>query len=103
MKETLCLCLLIPDIDECGSDPCQNGGTCNDLVNGYNCTCASGYTGDNCETGNQFCCETYTLKYIANCVLANAAVHFTQTNSGIVHIVLALQAVWSTVTIHRDW
>ena len=38
------------DIDECGSTPCQNGGTCTDAVNGYDCTCVTGYTGDDCET-----------------------------------------------------
>ncbi|CAH1271145.1 CRB2 [Branchiostoma lanceolatum] len=39
------------DVDECASDPCQNGGTCEDEVNGYTCTCAEGYVGDHCETG----------------------------------------------------
>ena len=27
------------DIDECSSDPCQNGATCYDSVDFYNCTC----------------------------------------------------------------
>ena len=40
------------DINECDSSPCQNGGTCADAVNGYDCTCLDGYTGDDCETGN---------------------------------------------------
>ena len=30
------------DIDECESDPCQHGGTCNDAVNSFNCSCTSG-------------------------------------------------------------
>jgi len=38
------------DIDECSSNPCQNGATCNDAVNMYTCTCAAGYTGRHCET-----------------------------------------------------
>ena len=43
------------DIDECDSSPCQNGGTCQDRVNGYVCTCKLGYIGANCERGNMDC------------------------------------------------
>ena len=39
------------DIDDCDSSPCQHG-TCIDRVNGYDCDCDSGYSGDDCETGN---------------------------------------------------
>ena len=53
----VCVCVLcvfiisvISDIDECVSDPCQNNGTCVDLVNEFNCTCVLGFTGTNCET-----------------------------------------------------
>ena len=42
---------LSTDIDECQSDPCKNGATCNNEVNAYTCTCADGYTGVNCDTG----------------------------------------------------
>ena len=34
--------------DEC---PCEHNGTCTTELNGYTCTCAPGYTGNNCETG----------------------------------------------------
>ncbi|CAG2198031.1 unnamed protein product [Mytilus edulis] len=37
------------DIDECASTPCQNGGTCADLINRYTCTCDSGYKGILCD------------------------------------------------------
>ncbi|XP_014470812.1 PREDICTED: protein eyes shut-like [Dinoponera quadriceps] len=35
--------------DECWSDPCFNGGTCNDGIASYNCTCTDGFVGVNCE------------------------------------------------------
>ena len=40
------------ETDECDSNPCGNGGTCNDYVNEFNCTCAGGYEGTVCETGD---------------------------------------------------
>ena len=46
------------DIDEGASGPCQNGGTCIDQVNGYQCQCAPGYTDLQCQTGK----GTDTLK-----------------------------------------
>ncbi|XP_066275444.1 fibrillin-2-like [Branchiostoma lanceolatum] len=35
--------------DHCHFNPCLNGGTCHDLVGGYNCTCPDSFTGTNCE------------------------------------------------------
>ena len=31
-------------------NPCQNGGTCADGINSYNCTCVIGFIGVNCDT-----------------------------------------------------
>ena len=42
---------MLADVNECGSNPCENGGTCTDVPNGYTCACSSGYTGDECQTG----------------------------------------------------
>ena len=40
------------DIDDCASHPCKNNGTCTNRVNGFNCSCAPGFNGTQCETGN---------------------------------------------------
>ncbi|XP_035686333.1 uncharacterized protein LOC118422720 isoform X1 [Branchiostoma floridae] len=42
--------LVCIDIDECESDPCQNGGTCINLENSYRCQCPEQYKGVNCDT-----------------------------------------------------
>ncbi|KAF7247104.1 hypothetical protein EYD10_06930 [Varanus komodoensis] len=43
--------------DECGSAPCLNGGSCQDLVNAFECICLSGYTGEFCEVDIDVCTE----------------------------------------------
>ena len=42
-----------PDINECSL--CLNGGTCQDVIDGYSCLCMSGYTGVDCETNIDEC------------------------------------------------
>ena len=39
----------IADINECSPNPCLNGATCVDGINGYTCNCQPGYTGVNCQ------------------------------------------------------
>ena len=41
----------IADTGDCQGNPCENGGTCTDAVNGYICKCVPGYTHDNCHIG----------------------------------------------------
>ena len=47
------------NIDDCNPYPCQNNGTCIDLINSYICACMDGYNGTNCEKnfdlGNNYC------------------------------------------------
>ncbi|KAI0225835.1 Mucin-like protein [Lamellibrachia satsuma] len=45
----------INDVNECESSPCSNNGTCQDLVNKYRCACVRGYTGKHCETEINIC------------------------------------------------
>lgn len=45
--------LTLSEIDECVSNPCLNGGSCTDLFRAYNCSCAPGFAGTNCETSKK--------------------------------------------------
>ena len=48
-----------PDINECSSNPCLNGGTCVDQVNGYLCNCQDGYQGVRCQTSRYSVINSY--------------------------------------------
>ncbi|XP_034427678.1 cubilin [Hippoglossus hippoglossus] len=43
------------NINECSSNPCQNGGNCTDGMNGFTCTCTAQWTGPVCQTSQQEC------------------------------------------------
>ncbi|XP_034047732.1 protein crumbs homolog 2-like [Thalassophryne amazonica] len=65
------------NIDECESEPCQNGATCEDQINGYTCTCSVGFLGDLCDTNIDECesqpcqhggwCEDSRASYTCHC------------------------------------
>jgi hypothetical protein len=42
-------------VNECLSNPCQNGGTCQDHLAYYNCSCPMGYAGTHCEDNVNDC------------------------------------------------
>lgn len=39
------------DVDDCAPNPCNHGGTCQDMVNGFKCHCPSQWTGKTCLIG----------------------------------------------------
>ncbi|XP_072431088.1 cubilin [Chiloscyllium punctatum] len=41
------------NINECASNPCQNGGNCTDGVNFYSCACTNEWTGPQCQIPQQ--------------------------------------------------
>ncbi|XP_074871762.1 protein crumbs homolog 2 isoform X3 [Carettochelys insculpta] len=65
------------NIDDCESQPCQNGGHCTDLVNSFLCHCLPGYSGvecavniDECKDGpceNGATCEDSIADYFCHC------------------------------------
>ena len=52
------VCIIITDINECNSHPCQNNGTCLDQINGSLCSCVKGFVGDSCEIGKYLVTST---------------------------------------------
>ena len=42
---------MFSDVDECASNPCSNGGTCDNLVDHFLCYCAAGYDNTTCNIG----------------------------------------------------
>nr|XP_039269963.1 fibrinogen C domain-containing protein 1-A-like [Styela clava] len=52
--------IAFPDIDDCSSNSCQNGGICIDGVNEFSCSCTVGYRGTLCEEGLPTSCSDVT-------------------------------------------
>jgi len=68
------------DINECDSDPCQNGATCTETSDGiipttgvYHCECNLGFTGPNCEIDIDECNTNPSASYVTHARSADAS------------------------------
>lgn len=69
------------NLDECLSNPCQNGGTCDDRNNGYVCYCSLGYAGVHCELDVAVCdTGNHMIKYL--CLISRITFVSIKTGSG---------------------
>ena len=60
------LFLSVVNIDDCQPNPCKNGGSCTDKVNGYECKCEPGWSGDQCQCRATYLALTLT-RFDLNC------------------------------------
>lgn len=49
------------DINDCASNPCENKGTCKDLINNFQCICANGFSGFTCSKNIDDCPRSMCL------------------------------------------
>ena len=49
--DALSFCFASSDIDECLDSPCLHDGTCSNTAGSYECVCITGWSGNDCETG----------------------------------------------------
>ncbi|KAG7199007.1 hypothetical protein KM043_013159 [Ampulex compressa] len=82
--------------DDCQSNPCQNGGTCHDMYEGYKCHCSSNWEGPNCLSDVNECvtllgtdlgcqngatCSNIPGSYRCNCAPGWFGLHCTKKTS----------------------
>ncbi|XP_032967213.1 sushi, nidogen and EGF-like domain-containing protein 1 isoform X2 [Rhinolophus ferrumequinum] len=73
------------EIDECRSQPCLHGGSCQDQVAGYQCICSPGHEGAHCELETDECqaqpcrnggsCRNLPGAFVCQCPAGYAGVH----------------------------
>ena len=53
LLDDLSVTIFFSDVDDCQSDPCENGGTCIDKIDSFVCLCLPSYEGEMCEKGER--------------------------------------------------
>ena len=66
-------------VNQCASNPCQNDGTCVDIINSYKCKCAIEYTGTSCEIGKK---RVYLIIYLTLTIQLILRYYVTNTSMG---------------------
>ncbi|UYV78311.1 JAG1 [Cordylochernes scorpioides] len=69
------------EVNECDNHPCQNNGTCIDLLGNFTCQCAPGWQGPTCNTRVHLSCDA-TLCLNGGTCLAQGASFICQCASG---------------------
>nr|BAB01686.1 unnamed protein product [Macaca fascicularis] len=62
----------VSGVNECASQPCQNGGTCTHGINSFRCQCPAGFGGPTCETA-QSPCDTKECQNGGQCQVENGS------------------------------
>ncbi|XP_053373915.1 fibropellin-1-like [Mercenaria mercenaria] len=72
------------DIDECASNPCYNGATCNNLLDQYTCDCTGGWQGYDCDVDIDEClsspCINGTCTNLQNAYMCTCFPKYTARN-----------------------
>ncbi|KAL9989199.1 hypothetical protein ACROYT_G003722 [Oculina patagonica] len=96
-------CEVKMDIDDCASQPCKNNGTCTDQVNGYNCSCAPGFYGTQCEREvGMPCAKAYRMTFPRNYSTEDYAIKSNAVRSSLSAFTVCFFVKMKDVTTHSS-
>ncbi|XP_066021418.1 fibropellin-3-like [Pocillopora verrucosa] len=78
------------DLFPCDSHPCKNNGTCTDEVNEYNCSCAPGFYGTQCEKIEGLSCSSAYRMVFGQPSIKSYASITNATSSSLSHFTMCL-------------
>ncbi len=65
-------------LDKCNSNPCINGGSCVDGLQGYHCECVDPFVGDHCESKSASC-VIKIINTLSQGLSLTSMIHITDT------------------------